>query len=43
MANHKEYYKGEGGGFSQVWVVMNLMSSCVHVVHPCTKSASIMH
>jgi hypothetical protein len=28
VANHRVYYKGEGGGFPQVWVVMNLVCSC---------------
>jgi len=28
VASHKEYYKGEGGGFPQVWVVVSLMCSC---------------
>jgi hypothetical protein len=33
IANHIEYYKGEGGGFPQVWVVMSLVSPCILVVH----------
>jgi len=32
VARHKEYCKGEGGGFPQVWVVVNLVSSCLPVV-----------
>jgi hypothetical protein len=33
VAKHKVYYKGEGGGFSQVWAVVNLMSpSCPWLV-----------
>ncbi len=32
MAMHKVYYKGEGGGFSQVWAVMSL---CLPIVHSC--------
>ncbi len=43
MANHKEYYKGEGGGFPQVRVVVNFMSPCMLMVHPCTKNAPTMH
>jgi len=43
MDMHKEYYKGEGGGFLQFWVMLNLVSLCLHVVRPCTKSAPIMH
>jgi hypothetical protein len=34
VAMHKVYYKGEGGGFPQVWVVMSL---CLLVVSLCTK------
>jgi hypothetical protein len=36
MANHKEYYKGEGGGFPQVQVVVNLVNPCMPMVRPCT-------
>ncbi len=43
MARHRGYYKGEGGGFSQVWTVMNLANLCLPVVRLCTKSAPIMH
>jgi len=43
VVNHKEYYKGEGGGFPQVWVVMNFMNSCMPMVHLCTKNVPIMH
>ncbi len=42
-ANHKLYYKGEGGGFTQVQVVVSLVSSRLHVACPSTKSAPIMH
>ncbi len=28
MAKHKEYYKGEGGGFPQVWAVVSIVSTC---------------
>jgi hypothetical protein len=37
MAKHKEYYKGEGDGFPQVWVVVSLMNLCLLVTHLCTK------
>jgi hypothetical protein len=30
VTSHRVYYKGEGGGFPQVWVMMNLM--CVRVI-----------
>jgi hypothetical protein len=43
MARHKEYYKGEGGGFPQVRAVVNLVSPCLPVACPCTKSAPTMH
>jgi len=43
MAKHKVYYKGEGGGFPQVWTVVSFVSLCLFVARPCTKSASIMH
>ncbi len=39
MVKHKEYYKGKGGGFPQVQVVVNLMSPCLLVLRPCTKNA----
>ncbi len=37
MARHKVHYKGEGGGFPQVLVVVNLVSLCLTMAHPCTK------
>jgi len=37
VAKHRVYYKGEGGGFPQVWVVVNLVSLCLLVVRLCTK------
>jgi hypothetical protein len=43
VERRKVYYKGEGGGFPQVRVVMNLVSSSLPVVHPNTKSAPFMH
>jgi hypothetical protein len=43
VERHKIYYKGEGGGFSQVWAVMNLVSSRLLVTCPNTKSAQTMH
>jgi hypothetical protein len=33
MAKHKIYYKGEGGGFPQVRVVMSLVSPSSPVTH----------
>ncbi len=43
VKRHKIYYKREGGGFLQVWAVMNLMSSNLPMACPSTKSALIMH
>jgi hypothetical protein len=43
MERHKVYYKGEGGGFPQVWAVVNLVSPSLHVAHPSTKSDLVKH
>jgi hypothetical protein len=43
VAKHKVYYKGEGGGFPQVWSMVSLVSSNLHVALPSTKSAQTMH
>jgi hypothetical protein len=43
VVNHKKYYKGEGGGFPQVWAVVNLVSLCILVIRSCTKNVPIMH
>jgi hypothetical protein len=43
MVGHREYYKKEGVGFLQVWAMVNLVSPCLSVACPCTKSAPIMH
>jgi hypothetical protein len=43
VAKHQEYYKGEGGGFPQVWVVVSLVSPCLPMAHLCTKSVLTMH
>jgi len=43
MAKHRIYYKGEGGGFPQVQVVVNLVSPSLHVARPSTKNAPVMH
>jgi hypothetical protein len=44
VARHKVYYKGEGGGFPQVWAVVSLVSPshpwfvlAPKVLQPCTK------
>jgi len=43
MVRHKGYCKGEGSGFPQVRVVVNLVGSCLLMVCLCIKSAPIMH
>ncbi len=43
MAKHKKYYKEKGGGFPQVRAVVSLVSMCLLVAHPCTKSVPTMH
>jgi len=43
MAKHKEYYKGEGGGFPQVRVVVSFVNPRLPVARPCTKSVITMH
>jgi hypothetical protein len=43
MAGHREYYKGEGGGFPKVWVVVSLMSSRMPVASLCIKNALILY
>ncbi len=37
------YYKGEGGGFPQVWAVVSLVCPSLPVVRPSTKSVPTMH
>jgi hypothetical protein len=43
MVRHRVYYKGEGGGFSQVWAVVGHVSPCLPMTRSCTKSALAMH
>jgi hypothetical protein len=43
VAIHKVYYKGKGGGFPQVWVVVNLVSLYLPMAPPCTKVFQNMH
>ncbi len=40
---HIVYYKGEGGGFPQVWAMVSLMNPSLPVTCPNTKSAQTMH
>jgi hypothetical protein len=43
VVRHKKCYKGEGGGFPQVRVVVSLVSLWLPVACLCTKSVLIMH
>jgi hypothetical protein len=43
VKRHIVYYKGEGGGFPQVRVMVSLVSLSLPVVRPSTKSAPTMH
>jgi hypothetical protein len=43
MKRHREYYKAEGGGFPQVWAMVNLVSPSLPMANPSTKSAQTMH
>jgi len=43
VERHKIYYKGEGGGFLQVRVVVSLVNLSLLVAHSSTKSAPTMH
>jgi hypothetical protein len=43
VEKHIVYYKGEGGGFPQVWAMVSLVSPSLPVVRPSTKSAQTMH
>ncbi len=43
MVRHRVYYKGEGGGFPQVQVVVSFVSSNLLVACPSTKNVQTMH
>ncbi len=43
LVRHKVYYKGEGGGFPQVWAMVSLVSSNLLVTRLNTKSVLTMH
>jgi len=43
VKRHIDYYKGEGGGFPQIRVMVSLLSPNLLVARPSTKSASTMH
>jgi hypothetical protein len=42
MASHRVYYKGEGGGFPQVWAMVSLVNLSLPVIRPSTKNVQIM-
>jgi hypothetical protein len=37
MTKHRVYYKGEGGDFPQIWIMVSLVSPCLHVARLCIK------
>jgi len=43
VERHRIYYKGEGGGFPQVRVVVSLVNSSLLIARPSTKNAPTMH
>ncbi len=43
VANHKVYYKGEGGGFPQIWAMVSLVSLNLLMVRLNTKNTPNMH
>jgi hypothetical protein len=43
VERHKVYYKGEGGDFPQVKVVVNFVSMSLPMICPSTKSVLTMH
>jgi hypothetical protein len=43
VERRREYYKGEGRGFPQVWAVVSLVSSRLPMASPSSKSAQTMH
>jgi hypothetical protein len=43
VVSHRIYYKGEGGGFSQVRVVVSLVNLSLPMARPNTQSVLAMH
>jgi hypothetical protein len=43
LGKSQKNYKGEGGGFFQVWAMVNLVNLCMPVACLCTKSVPTMH
>jgi hypothetical protein len=43
VADHREYYKGEGGGFPQVRAMVSVVNPCMPVTCLYTKNVTTMH
>jgi hypothetical protein len=43
VERHKVYYKGEGGGFPQVWALVSLVNPSLPTIRFSTKSVLTMH
>ncbi len=43
VAKHRKYYKGEGGGFLQVWAMVTLVNPCMSMARSCTKKSLTTH
>jgi hypothetical protein len=43
VERHIDSYKGEGGGFPQVWAMVSFLSSSLPTIRPNTKNAQTMH
>ncbi len=43
VASHKVYYKGEGGGFPQIWAMVSLVSLSLPVTRPNTKNDALLN
>jgi hypothetical protein len=43
MANHRKYYKVEGGGLPQVQAMVSYMNPWMQMTYLCTKSVPTTH
>jgi len=43
VEKHKVYYKGEGGGFPQLWAVVSLVNLSLPMACLSSKNAPTMH
>jgi hypothetical protein len=43
VANHKKYYKEEGGGFPQIWAMVSFVSLCMLGPCMCTKGVQTIN